>query len=162
MAGRLGPDLNARNCQKAKPGGCRASTYSPTSSLTDVSRGGPFTSFAGGKAAAAVVHEVEGFAESDEAILQNLGGGEVDVVVAGAVDDEEITGKPLREVDSGAALVAVSVGRGQAHVALLVDGVVALLVGHRSGGDAGGVEAGVAEHHVERVGAAAAPSPHGH
>ena len=59
-------------------------------------------------------------------------------------------------------MVSLGVGGGEAHIALLVDGVVALLVGAGGVGDAGRVEAGIAEHHVEGIGAAAAPAPDGH
>jgi len=43
-----------------------------------------------------IVHEVEGLAQFDEAIDEAFGSLEVDVVVSGAVHDEQVPPKGLR------------------------------------------------------------------
>src|SRR6202034_202070 len=102
--------------------------------------------------------EIELFAESDEAIDEHFGSLEVDVVVAGAVHDEQMSGETLSEVDGRP--IEVAIGRRQAHVAFLIDGVVEGLIGDRGGSDSGLDLAWVAEHFVESGRAAAAVSPH--
>ena len=44
--------------------------------------------------AVGIGHVVEGLAELDEAVDEALGALDVDVVVAGAVDDEQVPGQP--------------------------------------------------------------------
>lgn len=49
--------------------------------------------------AVGVVHEIEGLAEFDEAIDEALGSLEVDVIVSGAMHDEEMTLQAFGEGD---------------------------------------------------------------
>src|SRR5277367_3291043 len=69
--------------------------------------------------------------------------------------------QPCREIDGAATLVAFGVLLRQAHVALLVDGVVEALIWHGSHRHSNLVGFGGAEHEVQGVGAAAAPAPYG-
>ena len=55
--------------------------------------------FAEGVGTTGIHHEVEGLALGDEAVDEGFRAGEVGVVVSGAVDDKEIAGEAIGEVD---------------------------------------------------------------
>ena len=55
--------------------------------------------FAESVRAVGVVHEVEGLAQFNEAIDETFGSLEVDVVITGAVHDEQVPLKAFGEVD---------------------------------------------------------------
>src|SRR5215471_14736398 len=83
------------------------------------------------------------------------------VVVARAVNDQQVSGESFGEVDGRAIVIALHVLLRQAHVALLIDGVVMAFVGDRSDSDAGLVESGRAKHEIEGVRSPTAPTPDG-
>src|SRR5487761_2426424 len=87
--------------------------------------------------AVGIVHEVERLAQVDKSVDEQLCSLKVNIVIAGAMHDEQVAGKALRKVDGGTIVVALLVQVGKAHVAFLVDGVVVALVGHGRHGDAG-------------------------
>ncbi len=83
----------------------------------------------------------------------------MDVVVAGAVDQEQGIGQPVGVGDGRGVAVAVRVVLRVVEVALGPDGVVEAPVGDRRAGDRRRPGAGAVEHRVEGVGAAAGPAP---
>ena len=95
----------------------------------------------------------------DEGVHQRFGPLVVAVVVAGAVDEQQLALKAVGEGQGRALAVAFGVVRGQAHVALLINGVVQAHVGDRGDGDARGVKVGMTEQGVEGHRAAPTPSP---
>ena len=82
----------------------------------------------------------------------------VDVVVACAVDEQEIALEAFGIGDWRTFAVAFGVVLRGVHVAFLIDGVVESLVGNEGYGYAGVEHVGIAEHAVEGLAAAAAPS----
>ena len=84
----------------------------------------------------------------------------VDVVVACAVDEQEIALEAFGIGDWRTFAVAFGVVLWGVHVAFLIDGVVESLVGNEGYGYAGVEHVGIAEHAVEGLAAAAAPSCH--
>ena len=115
--------------------------------------------FADAVAAVGILHEVHGLAQGDQPVEQALRALEVHVVVARAVHYQEMASQPLgvadrrRRVIGGPALLRV------AHIALLVNGVVQPLVGHRRDAHPDLVNIGIPEHGLERARSAAAPTP---
>ena len=112
-----------------------------------------------GVGAVGVRHHAELLAVGDEGVHQRFGSLVVAVVVAGAVDEQQLALKSVGEGQRRALPIAFGVVGWQAHVALLINGVVEAHVGDRRDGDARGVEVGMAEQGVERHGPAAAPTP---
>ena len=109
-----------------------------------------------------VLHEVERLAQIHQPIDQALVALEVHVVVTRAVDDQQLALQPLREADGRSIAIALGILGGQPHVALLVNGVVERLVGHRGHRHSHFVQLRRPEHQVVRHRPAAAPSPHRH
>ena len=70
--------------------------------------------------------------------------------------------RPSEKLMAEPSWYPLCVCRWQTHVTLLINRVIALLVGAGGVGNSGGVEAWLSEHHVERVGASAAPAPDRH
>ncbi len=102
--------------------------------------------------------QVIGNAGVDEWLEELDGVGEVDVVVAGALGDEEAAFEVGGVGDGGVGGVDGSVGGGKAEVALGVGGVVVAPVGDGSYGDAGTDAVGMG-HGVQGEAAAPAPAP---
>ena len=102
--------------------------------------------------------EIVGYLRFDEFLDVLDGVLHVDVVVAGAVDEEQAAVEFGGGVDDGEVLVAFGEVGGQAHVALGVDRVVVAPVGDGCDGDAGAEAVRVAEG-VEGEGAAPTPTP---
>ena len=115
-----------------------------------------------GVGAVGVRHHAELLPVGDEGVRQRFGSLVVAVVVAGAVDEQQLALKAVGEGQRRALAVAFGVVGGQPHIALLVNGVVQAHVGDRRDGDARGVEVGVAEQGVESHGPAPAPTPDAH
>ena len=80
------------------------------------------------------------------------------VVVASAVDEQQISLQSVGPVDGRAVLIALGIVLRSVHVAFLIDGVVEALVGHESHGNARLEHFGIAEHAVERLAPTAAPA----
>ena len=112
--------------------------------------------------AVGIGHHLEILVERHQPVDQLFGGLIVDVVVAGAVDDQEVAFQPCGMGDRRSLFEPFGVDLRRAHVAFLVDRVVQSLVRHVGDGDARVVKLGVAEHHVQRHRTAAAPSPDAH
>src|SRR5215813_3583337 len=74
--------------------------------------------------AVGIGHEVERFPEFDEFVHQQLRPLVVNVVVAGAVHNQQMALQSCCEIDCRTLLVALDVVLGQAHIAFLVDRVV--------------------------------------
>ena len=84
------------------------------------------------------------------------------IVVGCAVDEEQLAGELLCQLDGRGERVALGVLFRRAHVALGVDGVVIVPIGRGSHGDAH-LEGAFADTHAhQRVVSAEAPSPDGH
>src|SRR4030095_7601583 len=83
---------------------------------------------------------VEGLAERNELVNEQLEALEMDIVVAGAVHHEQATAKAPSEGDGGPRFVGLGALLRQAHVALLVDAVIEPLVRYGSNGDPDAVE----------------------
>ena len=115
--------------------------------------------FADGVGAVGVRHHAELLAVGDEGVHQRFSSLIVAVVVAGAVDEQQLALKLVGEGQRRALAVALGIVRGQAHVALLINGVVQAHIGNRRDGYARGVEVGMTEQGVKGHGSAAAPSP---
>ena len=92
--------------------------------------------FVDGVGAVGVFHEVDGLIELDQAIEEKFGAGVVHVVVAGAVDEEQVAAQAFSEIDGGAVAIAFDVVERQAHVAFLIDRVVEAQVGNGRDGHA--------------------------
>src|SRR5207249_7068167 len=98
------------------------------------------------------------FAEFDQSIDEAFGSLVVNVIVTGAMHDEEFALQAVREIDWRSDTIALSITRGQAHVSFLINRVVQLLIRHGRDGDACLVYIGKTEHRIERVLAAATPT----
>src|SRR5208283_3185208 len=85
--------------------------------------------FGEGVRASGIFHKIERLSQLDEAIEEQFGALVMDVIVARTVDDEQITAEAFGKINDGGSLVASRILFRQAHVALLVDGVVEALVG---------------------------------
>ena len=109
--------------------------------------------------AVGVGHHVELLALGDELVDQQLEALVVAVVIAGAVDQQQVALEVLGMGDGRAVGKTLGVVLGQPHVAFLIDGVVDLLVGDGCDRHAHGIELRVAEKSVQGHGAAAAPAP---
>jgi hypothetical protein len=77
-------------------------------------------------------HHVEVLPQLDQAVHEQFGVLEVDVVVPGPVHQQQASAKGLREIDRGAAPVTLGVLLREAHIPFLIDRVVEALV--RAGG----------------------------
>src|SRR5450759_3008399 len=81
-----------------------------------------------------ILHEAELFVEIDEPVEQSMRPLEVDVVVAGAVDDQQLALQAFGEVDRRSIAIALRIVLRQTDVSFLVDRVVEQLIGHASAG----------------------------
>ena len=70
----------------------------------------------------------------------------MNVVVARAVNQEQVAAQTFCEIYGGAVAIAFHVFKGQAHVTFLVNCVVETEIGHRRDGHAYFIEIGGTEH----------------
>ncbi len=107
-------------------------------------------------------HHAELFVGFDQRVDQPLRALVVDVVIAAAVNQQQVALKLSGIRDRRTSLVAERVLLRQAHIALLVDGVVQPEVGHGRHCHPGSIDFRMLEHQVQGGGAAAAPAPDRH
>ena len=101
---------------------------------------------------------VEHLALLDKLVDQHLAILVVYVVVACAMNQEQIALQTVCPIDGGAIFVTFGIVLWRVHVAFLIDGVVESLVGHERYGYARLEHFGVTEHTVERLAATTAPA----
>jgi len=68
-----------------------------------------------------IFHETELFVQTDKFIEQALGSLKMDIVVAGAVDDEQFALETIRKIDRGTVMVTGGILIRQTHIAFLID-----------------------------------------
>ena len=83
-----------------------------------------------------VLHEPELLVEINQLVEQPLRALEVNVVIAGAVDDKQLALQAARESDWRAVFIALYIFIRQPHVALLVDRIIQRLIRDRGAGNA--------------------------
>ena len=116
--------------------------------------------FGNGVGAVGVRHHGEMLIVSDEFVDQPFRALVMAVVVARAMDQEQISPELAGIRDGRAKAVIFGIVLGQPHVTLLVDRIVEQLACVRSDGYRCGIHVRVAENGVEAHAATAAPAPH--
>ena len=103
-------------------------------------------------------HDGEWFVMRHKLVDELLGALVVHIVVAGAVDDEQVSLQPLGMRDGRAVHLALGVVLRQAHVALLIDAVIKPTVRHGSHSHGSAVEIRIAEDGVTAAAASTTSS----
>ncbi len=104
-------------------------------------------------------HQLEGAVGGDQGVDQPLRALVMHVVVATAVDHQEVAAQAVGVSQRAGRDVIAVVLLGQPHVPFLVDGVVEVHVRHRRHRHPHPIDLGRAEEHVERHRAATTPAP---
>ena len=95
----------------------------------------------------------------DELVDQQLDRLVVTVVVAGSMNDQQVTLQVFREMDRRTIVVARWVIFGDALITFLIDGIIVPHVRHRRDGYARMIYVGVLEHRIQRHRTTTAPTP---
>ena len=109
-----------------------------------------------------VGHHGKQLSMPDQFINQPLGVLVVYVIVAGAMDEEEVPLKIFGMGNRSPCIIIAAIFLRQAHIAFGVDVVIEAGTGDRGDGDARFINFGVLKEQVQGAGAPAAPSPYGH
>ena len=101
---------------------------------------------------------VEDFAFLDKTVDKFLCVLVMNIIIACAMNKEEVAFETIDEVDRTTTEVAIRIALWSVHVTLLIDGVVEMLVAHEGDGDTCLEDIWIAEHAVESLCATTTPT----